>query len=54
MNFNPIIHLGNLNLLRKADPSINEDIQKLEKHIDDDLKTIIDPYYYKFFILEYF
>ena len=47
MNFNPIIHLGNLNLLRKADPSINEDIQKLEKHIDDDLKTIIDPYYYK-------
>ena len=47
MNFNPIIHLGNLNLLRKADPSINEDIEKLEKHIDEDLKSIIDPYYYK-------
>ena len=47
MNFNPIIHLGNLNLLRKADPSINEDIEKLEKHIDQDLKSIIDPYYYK-------
>ena len=47
MNFNPIIHLGNLNLLIKADPSINEDIEKLEKHIDEDLKSIIDPYYYK-------
>ena len=47
MNFNPIIHLGNLNLLRKADPSINEDIAKLEEHINKDLKSIIDPHYYK-------
>ena len=47
LNFNPIIHLGNLNLLRKADPSINEDIAKLEEHINKDLKSIIDPHYYK-------
>ena len=47
MNFNPIIHLGNLNLLRKADPSINEDIAKLEEYINKDLKSIIDPHYYK-------
>ena len=26
LNFNPIIHLGNLNILRKADPEINSDI----------------------------
>ena len=44
LNFNPIIHLGNLNILRKADPEINSDIEKLTKHIDEDLveiKTII-------------
>ena len=36
LNFNPIIHLGNLNILRKADPAINENIEKLSKHIDED------------------
>ena len=38
MNFNPIIYLVKINLLRKEDSSINEDIEKLEKHIDDNLK----------------
>jgi len=47
LNFNPIIHLGNLNILRKADPAINEDIEKLSKHIDEDLAAINSPNYYR-------
>ena len=47
LNFNPIIHLGNLNMLRKADPAINEDIEKLTKHIEDDLHKISSPNYYR-------
>ncbi len=47
LNFNPIIHLGNLNILRKVDPAINEDIEKLSKHIDEDLATINSPNYYR-------
>ncbi len=47
LNFNPIIHLGNLNILRKADPAINEDIEKLSKHIDEDLASINSPNYYR-------
>lgn len=40
LNFNPIIHLGNLNILRKVDPEINSDIEKLTNHIDEDLVEI--------------
>ena len=47
MNFNPIIHLGNLNILRKVDPAINEDIEKLSKHIDEDLAAVNSPDYYR-------
>ena len=47
LNFNPIIHLGNLNMLRKADPAINEDIEKLTKHIEEDLNQITSPNYYR-------
>ena len=46
LNFNPIIHLGNLNILRKADPDIDRDIQNLTKHIDDDLAEITNKNYY--------
>ena len=46
LNFNPIIHLGNLNILRKADPEINSDIEKLTKHIDEDLVEITNKNYY--------
>ena len=46
LNFNPIIHLGNLNILRKADPEINKDIEKLTKHIEDDLSEITNKNYY--------
>ena len=46
LNFNPIIHLGNLNILRKADPEINSDIEKLTKHIDEDLIEITNKNYY--------
>lgn len=47
MNFNPAIHLGNLNLLRKADPEINADIEKLTKQIEESLKEITSKEYYK-------
>ena len=47
LNFNPIIHLGNLNILRKVDPAINEDIEKLSKHIDEDLAAVNSPDYYR-------
>lgn len=47
LNFNPIIHLGNLNILRKADPEINADIEKLTKHINDDLEEITSDHYYR-------
>ena len=47
LNFNPIIHLGNLNILRKADPEINTDIEKLTKHINDDLEEITSDHYYR-------
>ena len=46
LNFNPIIHLGNLSILRKADPDIDRDIQNLTKHIDDDLAEITNKNYY--------
>ena len=46
LNFNPIIHLGNLNILRKAAPEINSDIEKLTKHIDEDLVEITNKNYY--------
>ncbi len=48
MNFNPIIYLGNLNILRKEEPSINEDIEKLEKHIDDNLKPFCNKSIFKY------
>lgn len=35
-----------MNILRKADPEINSDIEKLTKHIDEDLIEITNKNYY--------
>lgn len=47
LNFNPLIHLNNLrNLLEKADPAIQQDINNLWQVIERDLKEVLDPHYY--------
>ena len=43
LNFNPIIHLGNLNILRKADPEINSDIEKRSMYPFDSRESRILP-----------
>ena len=45
--FNPLIHLENLYMLQKADPSIKDDINKLRESVNEDLKEVTDKTYYK-------
>ena len=47
MLFNPLIHLENIYMLMRADPTIKEDIVNLRKSVDEDLREVTDKHYYR-------
>ena len=47
-NYNPIIHLGNIHMLRKADPKIDKQFKIQIQEIDDELKDAKGFVFYKF------
>ena len=46
MNYNPIIHLGNIHMLRKTDPEIDKQFKSYIQEIDDELKNSKGFIYY--------
>ena len=46
LNFNPIIHLGNVHMLRKLDPTIDQEFQIMSQNIDKELSNITSPKFY--------
>ncbi|MCQ2816839.1 MAG: hypothetical protein MJ252_06200, partial [archaeon] len=45
-HFNPIIHLGNLKMLREIDPEIGVEMDRITKNIDKDLEEVTSKDYY--------
>lgn len=47
LRFNPVTHIENMKILLRADPTIKNDIVKLKKEVEEDVKIFCDKHYYR-------